>query len=112
RSHPAFYFPRSIPVLARNPLPKRGSHPLFRKRCEFVGWQLGWIVWWRRWIFGRRGILWRRWSRRKLVKSRHLLSKIDADRVVSAIADVENHTSGEIRVAISHVSRVKNAQEF
>lgn len=46
------------------------------------------------------------------MKPRHLLSKIDSDRVVNAIADVENHTSGEIRVVISHVSRIKNAQKF
>jgi len=46
------------------------------------------------------------------VKAKHFLSRIDSDRVVDAIAKVEQRTSAEIRVVIHHASRVGNVQEF
>ncbi len=36
------------------------------------------------------------------MKPRHFLSQLDHDRIVAAIREAERHTSGEIRVFISH----------
>ena len=36
------------------------------------------------------------------MKTKHLLSKMDHDRITAAIAAAEKHTSGEIRVFVSH----------
>ena len=36
------------------------------------------------------------------MKTKHLLSELDHDRVTAAIAAAEKHTSGEIRVYVSH----------
>ncbi len=36
------------------------------------------------------------------MKTRHFLSRLDHDRIVAAIVEAEKHTSGEIRVHVSH----------
>ncbi|HUJ10392.1 MAG TPA: TPM domain-containing protein [Verrucomicrobiae bacterium] len=36
------------------------------------------------------------------MKTKHLFNQLDHDRIVLAIAEAERHTSGEIRVFVSH----------
>jgi uncharacterized membrane protein len=36
------------------------------------------------------------------MKPRHFLKQLEHDRIVSAIADAEKNTSGQIRVLVSH----------
>ena len=36
------------------------------------------------------------------MKARHLFRELDHDRITSAIVEAENHTTGEIRVYVSH----------
>ena len=36
------------------------------------------------------------------MKAKHLLSQIDHDKIVASIAEAERHTSGELRVFVSH----------
>ena len=36
------------------------------------------------------------------MKTKHLFAKLDHDRITAAIQEVEKHTSGEIRVYVSH----------
>ena len=36
------------------------------------------------------------------MKTKHLLTEMDHDRITAAIATAEKHTSGEIRVYVSH----------
>jgi len=43
------------------------------------------------------------------MKAKHLLSQLDHDKIVAAIAEAEKHTTGEIRVYVSH-RKVHDAQ--